>query len=40
MLPSLRTANAINHAEIPDAIDKPHQGGVVGRFIAVYEGNE
>lgn len=29
--------NHITHAEIPDAIDKLRDGGVVGRFIAIYE---
>jgi alcohol dehydrogenase, propanol-preferring len=29
--------NLISQAEIPDAIDKLRAGGVVGRFIAVYE---
>ena len=29
--------NHITHADIPDAIDKLRAGGVVGRFIAMYE---
>lgn len=29
--------NRITHADIPEAIDKLRDGGVVGRFIAVYE---
>jgi propanol-preferring alcohol dehydrogenase len=29
--------NHITHAEIPEAIDKLREGGVVGRFIAMYE---
>ncbi|WP_224763611.1 zinc-binding dehydrogenase [Salinibacterium sp. ZJ70] len=29
--------NRITHADIPEAIDKLREGGVVGRFIAVYE---
>lgn len=29
--------NLITHAEIPEAIEKLHQGGVIGRFIAIYE---
>lgn len=29
--------NHITHAEIPDAIDKLRAGGVIGRFIAMYE---
>ena len=29
--------NHIAHADIPDAIDKLRAGGVVGRFVAVYE---
>ncbi len=29
--------NLITHADIPDAIDKLRAGGVVGRFIAVYQ---
>jgi propanol-preferring alcohol dehydrogenase len=29
--------NLITQAGIPDAIDKLRAGGVVGRFIAVYE---
>lgn len=29
--------NLITHADIPDAIDKLRAGGVVGRFIAMYE---
>lgn len=29
--------NRITHADIPDAIEKLHQGGVIGRFIAIYE---
>lgn len=32
--------NIIKHAEIPEAIEKLHKGGVVGRLIAVYEGDE
>lgn len=30
--------NHIAHADIPDAIDKLRTGGVVGRFVAMYEG--
>ena len=30
--------NLITQADIPDAIDKLRKGGVVGRFIAMYEG--
>jgi propanol-preferring alcohol dehydrogenase len=30
--------NLITHADIPDAIDKLRAGGVVGRFIAMYDG--
>jgi propanol-preferring alcohol dehydrogenase len=29
--------NLITHADIPEAIDKLRAGGVVGRFVAVYE---
>lgn len=29
--------NLITHAEIPEAIEKLHKGGVIGRFIAIYE---
>ncbi len=29
--------NHITHAEIPEAIDKLREGGVIGRFIAMYE---
>jgi propanol-preferring alcohol dehydrogenase len=29
--------NHITHAEIPDAIDKLRAGGVVGRFVAMYD---
>lgn len=29
--------NLITHADIPEAIDKLRKGGVVGRFIAIYE---
>lgn len=29
--------NHITHADIPDAIDKLRAGGVVGRFIAIYD---
>ena len=29
--------NLITHAEIPEAIERLHQGGVVGRLIAVYD---
>jgi propanol-preferring alcohol dehydrogenase len=29
--------NLITHAEIPEAIDKLRKGGVVGRFIAMYD---
>jgi len=29
--------NHITHADIPDAIDKLRKGGVVGRFIAMYD---
>jgi alcohol dehydrogenase, propanol-preferring len=29
--------NHISHAEIPGAIDKLREGGVIGRFIALYE---
>lgn len=29
--------NHITHADIPDAIDKLREGGVIGRFIAMYE---
>lgn len=29
--------NLITHAEIPEAIEKLHHGGVIGRFIAIYE---
>jgi len=29
--------NLITQADVPDAIDKLRVGGVVGRFVAVYE---
>lgn len=29
--------NLITHADIPDAIDKLRTGGVIGRFVAMYE---
>lgn len=29
--------NIITQADIPDAIDKLRAGGVIGRFIAMYE---
>lgn len=29
--------NHVTHAEIPEAIDKLREGGVVGRYIAMYE---
>ncbi len=29
--------NHISHADIPEAIDKLREGGVIGRFIAMYE---
>ena len=29
--------NHITHAGIPGAIDKLREGGVIGRFIAMYE---
>ena len=29
--------NIITQAKIPDALEKLHQGGVIGRFIALYE---
>lgn len=28
--------NHIKHADIPDAIDKLREGGVIGRYIAMY----
>lgn len=32
--------NVVSHAEIPEAIERLHKGGAVGRFIAVYEGDD
>ncbi|MDO4238693.1 zinc-binding dehydrogenase [Micrococcus sp.] len=32
--------NHITHAEIPEAIDKLREGGVIGRFIAMYDDAE